>query len=73
MQKTRQWPLGWTSSEYVCPHEWKHVSVDRALVAEIQASLETEVYRGQVYHILVRDGLKYWVTGAFINRKRIDS
>jgi len=77
MQKPKQWPLGWTSSTYVCPHEYKHVSVDPDLEAEIQASLETEVYFGRVYHIIIREGWKYWVTGfgsgAFINRKRIDS
>jgi hypothetical protein len=57
----------------VCPHEWKHISVDRDLAAEIQASPLTEIYRERVYHILFRDGLKYWVTGAFINRKKVDS
>jgi hypothetical protein len=73
MQKPRRWPLGWTSSTYVCPHEWKHVSVGPGLVGEIQASPETEIYKRQVYHIIFREGWKYWVTGAFINRKRIDS
>jgi len=72
LQKSK-WPLSWTSSNYVCLHEWKHVSVDRGLAALILASPDTEVYHGRVYHILFQDDLKYWVTGAFINRKRIDS
>lgn len=69
MQRPRQWPPDWTSSTYVCPHEWKHVSVDPGLAAEIQASPMTEIYKGRVFHIIFREGLKYWVTGAFINRK----
>lgn len=76
MQQRKHWPEGWTKSTYVCAHEYKHVSVDPNLAAEIEASLQSELYFGRVYRIIIREGMKYWITGwgdgAFINRKRIE-
>lgn len=62
--------MTWTSSTHVCPHEYLLRSQDPQLAEEINKSTSTERFQGKVYHVLFRDGYKYWLMSAIINRKR---
>jgi len=66
----KQKGLTWTPTNYVCPHEYILIKQEPELAKEILNSPVTEVYNGRVYHIIYRDGWKYWVIPPVINRKR---
>jgi len=61
----------WTATNYGgVGHEYILRTQDPQLVEDIMRSQTTERYKGHLYHVLFKDGYKYWVMGPVINRKR---